>query len=1451
MSEIFAEATVTLIPDTRGFATKLQAQLKEVITGIETGPRKPKIRVAPALTRNFVGDLRNQVNLAIDRVQKGVKPIQVRAVLTDVSQAAIAREVQGRVRQVPVRGGGITAQTTATETATKAALGLADAETILNSRLAQQIPILGAETAAQDASTKAANAGAAAVRNQTLFLEEQTPAMAALIRGQQALAKAQLLTAGTSQRAAAFRAAEAAAVEVLVTADQKLEAETIRQAQALRAQVRSTKEGTAALGEHSREAARAARSHSQLRRGALATSLSFLGIRGATLAASASFLAGAAAIGIFAKALDNATRFADQLNVFRATTGATASELEQVRDSARALGADLTLPGVTAADAAEAMTELAKAGLDVQQSIAGARGVLQLATAAAIDNAQAVELVANALNAFGLQGREATTVADAFANAANAAQGSIVDIGIAFQQSAAAGRQVGLSFQDTTEFLTVLARAGLRGSDAGTSLRTALIRLINPSKDAAAALGKLGIEVRDAQGNLRPDVFIQLSEALKNVSPAQRDATIALIGGQDAFRAISILGRQSIDDFIRLRRELRQQGTAADLAAARMQGLRGSLEGLSNLLSTVGIRIGRALTPTLQSSVDSLAGLTQQMSNSEQVARTLQGVVDTLAASFNLLAGSVRVAGTVAIPAVSTLEKLVNAIGVTNIVAAIAAYKLLPPVILGVRIAAASLVETLITLNAVGFGLSARAAITALVSSLNLYAIGIAAAAGALLFLITRESAAEKATRRLGEAVNNLADAQTRLNDATRAERQAAGGADRARLALLDAQAAAGQARADVQAAPRGTQARINAELKLRVALDDVAAAQQRIADAIQERADAELILANATRRTNEARQDTIAALQNSLEQARAQAQIQAGDAPAQRERANAEAVRLFTGELDKQIKKLRESDDADKLRQANRLKRLRDITTALGRVPTEKAIEITVNAPNIQAVSNRLLDEFGITAEKARKLFIAEFTGKFSSEFITAIAGVVKAIQIGFDQIFHDIGVSGGNELARGVAEGFTAPTSPFAPGAAAAAAAGNPIDRARARLAGIERTGAQLETSGAALTTQLANARDAEAAQRKIVEDTLAQVRAGNISWKTYDQELAKLKSLVSARKALEDQIRGNVEEANRKQAERIKAQDQAVLDRLERRRNRPQDRIEDARATETLADDIRATVAFRNLVHKQINRIKDLVKDRATQIDAIRALQKIENDLNRDIKSLQEQRRKQIADRLAERIQLNIEFAQTTKNVNLEIRARLSEIARLQKLQAHTKKGTIEYLRLRNAIAEQQAAIDDLRKQREDANKSLIALQQQEFAFLQTIQGFTFNLLGNLIPGGATGGLVGNIGGPTSTTSGGGSGLLPREQVSGLTMPNPQFGRGSKAVSAAVATAGAGTTKGFSAGQGNTTNTLLRKILAELHKLNRRSDHPEANHQKKQGTATLDYSGSGGGGGSALNM
>jgi TP901 family phage tail tape measure protein len=335
-------------------------------------------------------------------------------------------------------------------------------------------------------------------------------------------------------------------------------------------------------------------------RGIAATALSQLGLRGATLAATGAFLVGAAAATIFTKSLKAFATFETELNTFQAVAGATAEQMKEVSRTASELGADITLPAVSAADAAKAMTELARAGLDVRDSLAGARGVLELAAAAQISNADAATLVASGLNAFSLSGEEAVHVADLLANAANAAQGSISEMGAALQQAAAISHQVGLSLDDTVAILTLFAKNGLRGSDAGTSLRTALARLIAPTTKASAVIADLGLNIRDANGNVRPEVFADFAEATKDLTPALRDMLAETIAGQDSIRAFAIGGREGARGLKLARLEMAQQGTAAQVAAARTKGLGGQFSSLASNAETLGIKLGSVLAPPVE-----------------------------------------------------------------------------------------------------------------------------------------------------------------------------------------------------------------------------------------------------------------------------------------------------------------------------------------------------------------------------------------------------------------------------------------------------------------------------------------------------------------------------------------------------------------------------------------------------------------------------------------------------------------------------------------------------------------------------------------------------------------------------------------------------------------------------------------------------------------------------------
>ncbi len=317
-----------------------------------------------------------------------------------------------------------------------------------------------------------------------------------------------------------------------------------------------------------------------------------LGIGGA---AAGLFLFGKAAIG----AVKSAATLEQELNVFQQVSGATAAQMQQVREQARALGADIRLPAVSSADAAQTMTELAKAGLSVDDVLKGTKGTLELATAANIDFATSSELAANALNAFQLPGTDATKVADLLAGAANAAQGDISDFGIGLAQSAAVAHQAGISLSETVTFLTELAKAGIQGSDAGTSLRVALLRLIAPTNQARKIFHELGIELTDANGNVRTDVFEQLRVSMERVEPATRNAALATIFGTDAVRAAAIFVRDGAKGHEQLAQQVGRSGQAAETAAARTKGLAGQVGALSSNVQTLGTDLGTTTLPLL------------------------------------------------------------------------------------------------------------------------------------------------------------------------------------------------------------------------------------------------------------------------------------------------------------------------------------------------------------------------------------------------------------------------------------------------------------------------------------------------------------------------------------------------------------------------------------------------------------------------------------------------------------------------------------------------------------------------------------------------------------------------------------------------------------------------------------------------------------------------------------
>lgn len=285
--------------------------------------------------------------------------------------------------------------------------------------------------------------------------------------------------------------------------------------------------------------------------------------------------------------------FRTEMNALGAVTQASAREMDAAAAKARALGNDISLPATSAGDAAAAMTELAKGGFTLQQSMDAAKGTLQLAAAAQIDAASAATIQSQALQAFGLSADYASTASDLLAGAANASSAEIQGIAAGLQQSGTVAHQFGISIEDTSTALAVFANAGIQGSDAGTLLKSALLALTDQGKPAQKAIEELGLTVYDAQGKFvgLPDLFDQLNQAASRMTDEQYQAATATLFGSDAMRLAGIASQQGIEGFNRVRAAVTRQGQAAELAAAKTLGLPGAMEKVQNAAEELGLAV--------------------------------------------------------------------------------------------------------------------------------------------------------------------------------------------------------------------------------------------------------------------------------------------------------------------------------------------------------------------------------------------------------------------------------------------------------------------------------------------------------------------------------------------------------------------------------------------------------------------------------------------------------------------------------------------------------------------------------------------------------------------------------------------------------------------------------------------------------------------------------------------
>lgn len=368
----------------------------------------------------------------------------------------------------------------------------------------------------------------------------------------------------------------------------------------------------------------------------------------------------------FRQVLSVGMDWTNNMNTLTAVTGATADELKRAGDTARALGNDISLPATSANDAASAMTELAKGGFTVQQAMDAAKGSLQLAAAAQISATDAATIQSQALQAFGLNAGDAGKIADTLANAANASSAEITDVAYALQAAATVANQFGLSAEDTAAAIGLLANNGIKGSDAGTLLKTSLLALTDQGNPAQAAIEQLGLTVYDTAGRFvgLHSLYGQLGEAAKRMTPEQYQAATAVLFGSDAMRIAGVAAKDGSASYDAMRAAIDRQGAAADVAAAKTKGLPGAWERVKNGIEALQLKAYDVAEGPLSRVLDGMSGGLDKLSdaweglgNNPRVQSLLRDSGDALSA----LAGAAKDAA----PAVVTIAKSVGSAAVS------------------------------------------------------------------------------------------------------------------------------------------------------------------------------------------------------------------------------------------------------------------------------------------------------------------------------------------------------------------------------------------------------------------------------------------------------------------------------------------------------------------------------------------------------------------------------------------------------------------------------------------------------------------------------------------------------------------------------------------------------------------------------------------------------------------
>lgn len=301
----------------------------------------------------------------------------------------------------------------------------------------------------------------------------------------------------------------------------------------------------------------------------------------------------------------------------------TGGEYDKIKNSILDMAKDSVY---STGEVATAFADMGQKGFSAAQATDALPGVLSAAAASGEDLALVGDVITSALNAFGLEAKESTRVADVLAQGANQSAASVDDMGYSFKYAAPMASQLGISIEELAAMTGIMVDSGLQGQQAGTTLRSAFTRLVKPVGDAKEKLKELGVEIEDTStGKMKPmsEIIGDLSEGMKDMDDTQKAAYLSAIFGQEAVSGMLALMASGPDEIEKMTKALEESEGASEKAADQMlDGWAGALVKAQSAMDVAARTMTDALAPALEKVADLVYWLSVKFSVFPQPVQT-------------------------------------------------------------------------------------------------------------------------------------------------------------------------------------------------------------------------------------------------------------------------------------------------------------------------------------------------------------------------------------------------------------------------------------------------------------------------------------------------------------------------------------------------------------------------------------------------------------------------------------------------------------------------------------------------------------------------------------------------------------------------------------------------------------------------------------------------------------